>query len=282
MKNLYLVNGGLGKNILFTSLIPSLCEKSQSDKISIMCTWKFIFDTNERVDEVHDWLTDWRFIPHLSHFDNLIYHEPYHSNYVIKDKHHILNAWSELYGIETPNNNPYINKKNVESFDSAINTKLSEPLRKKDYCVVQFTGGKEGRMVNANEPRDYRLDLVQTLLFKIYDKLNLDVICFRHDHEPNPEIAISFQSESDKDTLSIIPIIENAKLVICIDSSLMHFAASCNHDKVIVLWNELYTKPERIGYSNHNHFRCSHDNPIDIDPSLIFHKAEELLSHGNV
>ena len=33
MKNLYVVMGGLGKALLWTSLIPSLCEKDEVEKI---------------------------------------------------------------------------------------------------------------------------------------------------------------------------------------------------------------------------------------------------------
>jgi len=36
MKNIYIVTGGLGKNILFTSLIPSLCKKDKVERISIV------------------------------------------------------------------------------------------------------------------------------------------------------------------------------------------------------------------------------------------------------
>ena len=48
MKNLYVVMGGIGKNLLWTSLIPSLCNKDKVDRISVMSPWAFLFKTNKQ------------------------------------------------------------------------------------------------------------------------------------------------------------------------------------------------------------------------------------------
>ena len=109
MKNLHVVMGGLGKNIIFTSLIPSLCEKD-TDKVSIMTPWPFVFNSNERVESIEHPM-GWEYYSNLSKYDNIIYHEPYLSNYIKTEKFHILDAWADMYGIEKVFPKPYINIK---------------------------------------------------------------------------------------------------------------------------------------------------------------------------
>ena len=67
MNNLHVVMGGIGKNIIFTSLIPSLCKKDNADKISIMSPWDYIFKNNEQVNNVEP-TTDFRYFKELERF----------------------------------------------------------------------------------------------------------------------------------------------------------------------------------------------------------------------
>ena len=271
MKNLHVVMGGLGKNIIFTSLIPSLCEKDDTDKVSIMTPWPFVFNSNERVESIEHPM-GWEYYSNLSKYDNIIYHEPYLSNYIKTEKLHILDAWADMYGIEKVFPKPYINIKNiVDEYE------LSETLKQKEYCVVQFNGGKVGGCPNKNEARDYRLDKVQSIIYKIRHKLELDVICFRYEDEPKPSDTITFKSKTERGTLGIIPIIDKAKFVVCIDSALMHFSASTNkNERTIVLWNKNQTQPERIGYDFQTNIITDNDVCIDVDSQIVFDKILEV------
>ncbi len=270
MDNLHVVMGGIGKNIIFTSLISSLCKKDNADKISIMSPWEYIFKNNEQVNNVEP-TTDFRYFKELESYDNIIYYEPYLSNYTKDNNLHILDAWADMYGIERVQHVPYINFDKIE-FEHDISSEFT----KKEYCVVQFNGGKGGRCeASVNEPRDYRLDLVQRLIYKLKNVLDLDVVCLRHDNEPKAEGIISFSSNPQNDSLlNIIPLIEKSKFVITIDSALMHLSALTN-TKTIVLWNESQTRPQRIGYNKHIHLCCYNDIAIDIDVTNILEKIDE-------
>ena len=61
MKNLYVVMGGLGKALLWTSLIPSLCEKDEVEKISVMSPWPWLFEKHNQI-EGHEPLLDFNHI----------------------------------------------------------------------------------------------------------------------------------------------------------------------------------------------------------------------------
>ena len=104
--------------------------------------------------------------------------------------------------------------------------------------------------------------------------MNLDVVCFRYDKEPKPSDTITFIS-NDENTLGIVSVINKAEFVICIDSALMHFAATTNKDKkTIVLWNKNQTSPERIGYKFQTNITVDSDVCIDIDPQIILDKIK--------
>ena len=268
MKNIYVVMGGLGKNIMFSSLIPALCEKDNVERISIITAWDFIFKHNEQVDQVLP-VPGWKYEPLLEQFDNIIYHEPYLGNYIKEKNLHITQDWANNLGISISTPTPYVKhiySKNEETEDYS----LSSPLTDK-YCVVQVNGGNGLFGDNVNSPRDYRLDLVQKLIVRIRDRLNLDVVCFRLPNEPNPSNTLTFESKSEKGVLGILPLIESSEFVITIDSALMHFAA-CTNKKTIVLWNTTQTSPERIGYTFQTNLTCHNDIAIDIDPNLILEK----------
>lgn len=280
MKNLHVVMGGLGKTVLFTSLLPSLCEKDDTDKVSIMTAWPFVFQFNKYVHGIEP-PAGWQFLAELTMYDNIIYHEPYLSNYIKEADLHILDAWADMYGIDRVPPKPIVNF-NPDSFfeeEGLIDEyELSEPFQKKEYCVVQFNGGKSGGPTDRNEPRDYRLDLVQKLISKIRNQLDLDVVCFRHEVDPKPSNTITFKSKTERGTLGIVPIINKAKFVVCIDSALMHLSALTDkNEKTIVLWNYGQTTPERIGYKFQTNIIHNSDMVLDVDPQIVFDKIQEVL-----
>ena len=271
MKNIYVVMGGLGKNIMFSSLIPNLCKKDEAESISIITPWSVVFKYNEQVDKILP-PPGWKHETILEQFDNIIYHEPYLSNYLKEKTLHITEDWANGLGITLTNPKPcvkhiYCNTGETENYS------LSSPLTGK-YCVVQVNGGNEVYGKNVNSPRDYRLDLVQKLISRIKNRLDLDVVCFRLPSEPKPSDVITFESKSENGVLGILPLIENAEFVVSIDSALMHFAA-CTNKKTIVLWNTTQTSPERIGYTFQTNLTCHNDIVIDIDPNLIMEKIVE-------
>ena len=137
-----------------------------------MTPWPFLFKTNEQIENAEP-IVGWKYEPRLTKYDNIIYHEPYFSNYLKSEKMHILDDWAKGYNIEPVIPNPYINIKYPYKYE------LSEPLTK-SYCVVQVNGGAlQGGEYKIN-PRDYRLDLVQKLIRKIQLQMDLEVVCFRY------------------------------------------------------------------------------------------------------
>ena len=280
MKNLFVVVGGIGKNIIWTCLINELNYNygQCGDKISVMTPWPFVFYNNENIDFIEP-LAGFPFNEQLTKFDDIIYFEPYFSDFLkYKDKH-ILNSWAEGYGINSDfQKKPYLNYKPLNTKNKYLSGEIE-----KDYCIVQFSGAPNyydqsfGDNQNSLGKRDYRPDLVEKLIHKIKHHLNLDVICLRKENQHKPSNVISYTSNEDQGLLDILPLIEKAKFVICIDSALMHLAATTDNDKVIVLWNETQQNNNRIGYDFQTNLLCSNDICNDISPDEVFRAVESKL-----
>jgi ADP-heptose:LPS heptosyltransferase len=272
MKNLYVVTGGLGKTLLWTSLIPSLCKKDEVDKISVMTVWPFLFEINDQIENIEP-LLDFRHFPHLEKYDNIIYHEPYLSDYLKEENLHMLDYWADAYGIERIPPKPIIDYSIASTTKFELSESLTDP-----YYVIQFIGGASRHGEHKLCPRDYRPDLIEKLNRKIKNEFNLKCVCFRYENEPKPSDTITFRSRTEIDTLGIIPLIDNAKFVVCIDSALMHFAAATNKDeKTIVLWNKPQTTPSRIGYPQQTNIIDENELCIELPPEEILNKIKEVV-----
>tara|TARA_Y100001949_G_scaffold113331_1_gene96247 strand:+ start:22 stop:864 length:843 start_codon:yes stop_codon:yes gene_type:complete len=279
MKNLYVVMGGLGKAVLWTSLIPSLCKKDGVDKISVMSPWPFLFNKHNLIEN-HEPLYDFRYFPQLEIYDKIIYHEPYLSDYLKEKDQHMLDNWADAYGIERvpprPILNPPVGVHSGLKITGNESFELSERLET-PYYIIQFTGGMGRQGENQLCPRDYRPDLVERLNAKIKNNFNLDCVCFRYEHEPRPSGTITFRSKMESGVLAILPLVVKAKFVICIDSALMHFAAYVKDKPTVVLWNTNQTTPNRIGYDFQENILCDTELCIDTPANEVFDKILEII-----
>lgn len=272
MKNLYVVMGGLGKALLWTSLIPSLCEKDEVEKISVMSPWPWLFEKHNQI-EGHEPLLDFRYFPQLEIYDKIIYHEPYLSDYLKEKDQHMLDNWADAYGIERVSPSPRLDPPVVGDDCFELSEKCDKP-----YYVIQFTGGMMREGMHQLCPRDYRPDLVEKLNAKIKSKFpNLSCVCFRHEYEPKPSGTITFKSKIESGVLGILPLIVKSKFVVCIDSALMHFAACVKDKPTFVLWNTNQTTPSRIGYDFQENILCDTELCIDTSADEVFDIIELAL-----
>lgn len=277
-KNLYVIQNGFGKNVLFTSLIEKL-KKRDKNNISIMSYWPFVFKDNPHVENLIGFSPyPWQWSPQTQGFDNIIYQEPYYSNYLSDKSTHIIHHWADLLKIDRLKTiKPFV--KIGAELEEHAKASFGEVLNH-DFCIVQFYGGPnpEKDKFRPSE-RDYNPVLADTIISRIMKELNMEVISFSHENQKQLSGTLRFQIEPENpsDVLTILPLIQKAKFVITIDSSLMHLSACTDNDNVFVLWNENVTSPERLGYSNHTHFRCKFSPTINVDPDDILAKVSEVV-----
>lgn len=290
------VEGGLGKNIMLTSILPNLKAQNGYDEIYVISPYHDVFKACPVVTDA--------FQPGLGTLYqelvldpecDVLWKEPYSNQRFIKKQCHLFEAWAEEFGFELPSNpttyTPHL--ENLEKEYPHLRKIADEKMNewKRNFCLVQFTGGQSplGPMkdqngnpmpyMNAQEAikRNYaKGEQVVRLLKEKWP--GAVIIHFGLPNEPSVNGAIKVEIPY----LTYRLLAAEAKEIVCIDSSLQHLAAGVN-DNVTVVWGE--TRPEHFGYSCNRNVTAEHVfnsqpyfKPLGVSPSIVrMPEPEELV-----
>jgi len=243
----YVVEGGVGKCIAFSSLIPKLVEKNNA-KIRIFTPYPDVFANNPEVEWVLDQNTvNWNH-QYIQESDEIVYVEPYKSNY-IKGEQHLIEAYANLLGVTLDGTEQP--KMYTDHLSENVKTAFKEAEISDKYMLVQFSGGQSplGWENNAHYQsidagRNYHAFLAQKLIDMLYAEYpDTTIINFSLPNEPHYENTIKLQ----------LPFavwheaLKGAQGFISIDSSLQHLSASAGLTGV-VLWGS--TRFNQLGYKH--------------------------------
>ncbi len=252
------VEGGVGKQVAFTALLPYI--KKQYKKIYIVSPYKHIFESNPYVTEVFNFGEDIYQSLVLREDVKVLYKEPYSNERFIKKQCHLLEAWAEeldLGNIDLNSLKPelYLTKKEKEQAK-----KVYEQMT--PFILIQMTGGQSPvsfdennqAQYNSCEPVKRNYPYYKELVQEIYKKYpDYNIVRYALPNEPMPDELVDIVK-----TIEPIPfklyhdIIQKADGVVCIDSSLQHIASSAGK-KCVVIWGD--TQPEHFGYTLHINLR---------------------------
>lgn len=278
---LYGIQGGLGKNILFSGVISPLAKRDRR-KISIMCPamWMELFKNHRAVQNVIP-------IPSPSqkispdfkdYFDKIIYTEPYLSSYWYHDVHFYEPLYEQL-GLKLLVD-PQTILNEVVTTDSNKNyvEKLKNTI-KSPYIIVQLQGGGIVGEKMTNDPRscDNSKEIICSILdhFRDYWVIIVRTAVDFYDKEIFAYERVG-QVENEN-ILNLIETIKNAAAFVSIDSMVPHAAA--NFEKSIngvVLWS--VTSPVSLGHGNIN-LKSEKINSVFIDPKIIIDNLEKILKN---
>ena len=96
--NLYVAHGGIGKCVLFSSLIDTF-SKRDNDKISIACGFPDVFKFHPKINSAPQWTGGDLRHDIAEYFNDIIFREPYVSQYAKRDRH-IVTEWARCFGFE--------------------------------------------------------------------------------------------------------------------------------------------------------------------------------------
>ena len=227
-QDLYVLDGGIGKNICFTNCLAKL------DKVNLMSTWPKVFTHHPNVNFCYNY----QLYPLLdkttffNKFQNIHMIQGYDS-YFHKNKIHLINNYKRILNQDT--NETLCN----EIFFSEQEEEDIQPLVNKleNFILVQFIGSDEGsvetdffgsRALSKQEAQE----IINVLNFDL--KLNvLNVFCLKNNFDNTTKLDIQL------DYRNYAHLIKYAKSFVGIDSSLNHMSANkfCN-TKGVVLWND--------------------------------------------
>lgn len=269
MLKTYVVEGGIGKCVAFSALIPKLKERDGED-IQIYTPYIDVFSGNPDVK----WVIDQNTVPYqderIQASDEIVFCEPYKSNFV-KGEKHLIQAYADLLGVD------YDPKKDkpklyTDQLKADVDKLLSENNINK-FIIVQFSGGQspinfngQNQYMSIDPGRNYHPFLATQLIQMIKQQHpDLTIFNFSLPNEPNyegtlrPEIPFTVWHE----------LLKKAETFVSIDSSLQHFSASAEK-KGVVLWGS--TGWNQLGYShnvNMNYFMkdtWEKEKFISVDP----------------
>lgn len=290
------VEGGLGKNVMLTSILAELKSAGQYDEMYVISPYHDVFKACSAVTDA--------FPPGqgtlyqelvLDEECDIFWKEPYSNQKFIKKQCHLFDAWAEEIGFElgNPANEYTPQLDNVEKEYPALRKIADEKMAEwnHNFCLVQFTGGQSpltpqvdqnGNPVpymNAQEAikRNYHKgeQIVKLLKEKWPDTT---IVHFALPNEPSIDGAIKIEVPY----LTYHLLASEAKEIVCIDSSLQHLATGVN-DNITVIWGE--TRPEHFGYASNRNV-CAKNvlnsqpyfKPLGVSPSIVrMPEPEEIV-----
>jgi hypothetical protein len=242
-KNLiWIVEGGLGKNIAATALCQSVKEAYPDRRLIMVVSYPEVFLNNPFIDRVYfSGNKPYFYEDYIKDKDVLIFkHEPYHQTDHILRKKHLIENWCDLLNIEYTKQTPQVFVNMAQQMTHSI------WLRDKPTMVLQTNGGPlTGQKYGYSWCRDIPFEIGQAIVDKYKDQYHIFQIT-RPDSQKLVGTEIIDQTMTN---MELFAILINAQKRILIDSSLQHAAAAFNLPST-VFW--VGTSPTVFGYKLHN------------------------------
>ena len=289
MRCFVMINGGTGKSVMATAMMPLL--KKKYDEVYVCSPYYDIFKCCSYVDEAFQPGMPNLYRDLLCDDDvDLLCREPYNNPHFIKKEIHLFEAWAEEWGIELEQD-PMDMHPVLDKWDELqpVLTKYEE-LRAGwgKFILVQFCGG-QSPLVPKEQAGQYNdhMEGIRRNYYKGQELLDLiraeypdhQIVHYSLPNEPTYPRTIKVELPY----LVYAKACEDAEAVITIDSSLQHLAAS-KGAKTIVIWGE--TAPEEFGYNSSKNLRCKgikntqpYFQPLGASPARVpFPEPEEVMS----
>ena len=284
------VEGGLGKNIMLTSILQEFKDTCNYDELYVISPYHDVFKSCSAVTDAFP-PGQGSLYQELVLDDNcdIYWKEPYSNQRFIKKQCHLFDAWAEElgFGLSNPASTyiPCLDKI-AEAFPAvrqAADRYLAEWDH--DFCIVQFNGGQSplGNVQRGYDARQetikrnyYKGERIVQLLKEKYPSTH--IVHFALPNEPVLEDTIKVEIPY----LTYHLLAAEAKEIICIDSSLQHLSTGVC-ENVTVIWGE--TRPEHFGYSCNNNITAEHVfnsqpyfKPLGVSPSIVkMPEPEEIV-----
>lgn len=248
MDNKFLVwhiEGGLGKNIAATALLPDLAKQYKTRKIVVVASYPEVFLNHPDVYRVYRvGMTAYFYEDYILNKDTLVFrHEPYfQTGHILKQKHLVQN-WAELLGVSY--------KKQLPNLHLNMMQKRLPNIwqRQKPILLIQTNGGLfQGQALDYAWTRDMPIELANYIVDKIGKEYH--IIQITRENSPQiPGVEVVNYPMSNMELFGLVAASEKRFLI---DSCLQHAAAALNLPST-VFW--VGTTPENFGYEMHTNIK---------------------------
>ena len=248
MDNKFLVwhiEGGLGKNIAATALLPELAKQYKTRKIVVVASYPEVFLNHPDVYRVYRvGMTAYFYEDYILNKDTLVFrHEPYfQTGHILKQKHLVQN-WAELLGVSYKKQLPNLHMNMMQK-------KLPNIWqRQKPILLIQTNGGLfQGQALDYAWTRDMPIELANYIV----DKVGKNYHVMQITRENSPQIPGAEIINYPMTNMELFGLVATSEKRFLIDSCLQHAAAALNLPST-VFW--VGTAPENFGYEMHTNIK---------------------------
>lgn len=281
------VEGGLGKNVMLTALMPIIAKEYEeiyviSPYVDVFRACSYVagaFEPGPACASLYQELV-------LDEECTVLWKDPYSNSKFIKKQCHLFEAWLEELGITTDEDLSQLvpvldNIKGgvpaTEKIMADIKDKIGERL-----IMVQFCGGQSpltpqvdqnGNPVPYNDHQEYikrNFYNGQELINKLKEKYpEATIVHYSLPNEPSYDNTIKLEIPY----ITYPLLADKAFKIVCTDSSLQHLSTGRCAD-ITVIWGE--TRPEHFGYSCNKNIVAKHVfnsqpyfRPMGTSPSIV-------------
>lgn len=275
----YIVEGGIGKCLMFTSLLPKLVEKA-GEPVQIVTPYLDVFAGNPLVKMVYDQNTVPLDHPDILKSDNIYFSEPYKSNW-IKGDDHLIKTYCDLHGVEFDvNMRPSMH---TDHLKEEVEKWLKETeINDKPMILIQFTGGQSpigfnpvNQYVSSNAGRNYHPYFAQAIVNGLNEKYPDHVVV---DVTMPNEPGFMGSIKCDRPFPFLVELLKKSKGFIGIDSCLQHFAAVTGTPGVVIWGNTRWTQ---FGWMHHKNMSFHDKNRYNTFYKMDVADPRNLMVDAN-
>jgi len=248
MENKFLVwhiEGGLGKNIAATALIPAIAKKYRSRRLVIVASYPEVFLNHPDVYRVYRvGLTSYFYDDYILGKDTVVFRqEPYFQSGHIMRKKHLVENWADIVNVSYDKQQPQLFMNMIQSQIAGVWN------REKPILLLQTGGGQyQGQSLNYTWTRDMPIDLANHVAKKYQIYYHIIQVTSEGGYIiPNVEV-VNYQLTN----MELMGLVGMSTKRVLIDSSAQHAAAGFGLPSV-VFW--IGTAPENFGYNIHTNIK---------------------------
>lgn len=291
----YIVNGGVGNQVMRTALLPEMKEKY--GEIYVIAPYADVFEIND-LEGVFSQAPNSLYEQLIKDNDDVevVAENPYNNSDFIKKQLHFNDAVRDLFGLprkgieECMKENPIlpVAKKHPEVVEDV--KRFLDQQKKHKFVLIQNTGGQSpldpNTQIQGPEPLVRNYKWMEELVSKLQEKYKgYTFIQYKLPNEKLIDGCVSIERPYLwYRVLGEILAEDKDNFAVTIDSSLQHILAGTGLNTT-VLWFE--TQPEHFGHSCHHNIKGAKNDLTKCEPyfqlwqnkpSVIrFKKPDELL-----
>ncbi len=238
------VQGGLGKNVAATALLPALKSKYHDRKLIVVASWPEVWMNHPVVDRLyHLGVTPHFYEDYIMDKDTIVYkHEAYDQTAHIQKSQHLIHNWCDLMDLK------YDEETMIPSviINYAQQHLVQRWMRDKPTMVLHTNGGPfQGQKYPYNWCRDIPIEISQQIVDKFSEHFHIFHVCRKESLPLNGVERI----DEPMSNIELFSILGNSAIRVLNDSCLQHAARAFQLPST-VLW--IGTSPKVFGYKFHN------------------------------